>query len=1839
MKSYLRFLALLAALCVGWAANAQSLLSYTYSTGTSISKWRTLSNTTDLLGYGNVLCSSDVMDIGFVFPFGENEYTQYSVSSDGNLRLGSTATGISNSNYPFSSDNASADSPKINFLGCEGYHRDSVHYVRAQNFDISLSEGRKLLVVEFCLGTWSSATRNEQYKWQVHLYGNGNIEVVFPSTEPSTGPADSHQKGLCTSASDGWVINSSNTASWFSSGSSINWASGSWPEANRYYRFQRRYDYSVGPTLSWQTHTGSNSNDCDRAKWYRVFMNSGNQYTFKTGCGDEATANFDTKLCLYNYNGTMLADNDDGCENSRSKLSFVPSQNTYYFLKVMGYDETEIGDYTLAYRQECVDIPQYHYAIYPSTSWETHGSNLTTTDGCSVNRRIYKVSVVNGNTYIFKTGCGNEATADFDTFLELRDGNGNFVTSDDDGCGENLSKIEYTATQSRTLYLVVSGYTSSDIGNYTLAYKSCTGIPNYDTSLSPSVNWNTHSATTTGRCDGKYIYRVSVSEGNTYTFKTGCGDGATADFNTKLYLYDADGTQLTYDDDGCGYPYSMIEYTATASGYLYLVVRGYTASLTGSYTLAYRSCANIPNYDYSISLSTYWQTHSATTTGRCEGKYIYRMYLNADKPYVFKTGCDDGATADFDTYLELFDENGNWLKSDDDGCGWPFSKIEYTPASTGYYYLKVGGINESTTGSYTLAYRKVCTCIPDYDYDLTATTAWKTHSSTTTGNCNDENIYRISVTEGQQYVFKTGCGDGATADFDSKLYLYDANGNHLMANDDGCEENRSKIEYTMTASGYVYLIVRGYMSSYTGSYTLAYRNLVPRTITVTANPSSGGTVTGGGTYYQSDTCTVVATPAPGYVFVNWTKGSTVVSTNASYTFKVSANRTLKANFEAIPCGIAMSDLPYTENFDSYTTSTTSATGVEPPCWELVHRDVSMTNANRPQLCYNSNFAHSGNYSLKLYNRGVYAMPELEEGLSVNQIKLEMYLRQANANYQLQVGVWEEGGTFVPVATFNNSTTEVEYVTCDFSDYRGQGGRIAFRNTLGSGTTAASSNYLDDITLSIMCERITLPYTENFDSYTNSTTSATGVEPRCWEMVQPDVSMTNANRPQLCYNSTFAHSGNYSLKLYNRGVYAMPELELEEGLSIKQVKLEMYLRQANANYQLQVGVWEDGGTFVPVATFNNSSTEVEYVTCDFSGYEGLGGRIAFRNTLGSGSTNFSSNYLDDITLSILCEGIPLPYTESFDGYTSSTASATGVEPRCWELVQPDVPMTNANRPQLCYNSTFAHSGNYSLKLYYRGVYAMPELELEEGTSIRQVKLEMYLRQANANYQLQVGVWEDGGTFVPVATFNNSSTGVEYVTCDFSGYRGSGGRIAFRNTLGSGSSSASSNYLDDITLTVTCGSIPLPYTENFEDYTSSTASSTRVEPACWELVQRDVTMTNANRPQLCYNSDFAHSGDYSLKLYYRGVYAMPELELEAGVSIKQVKLEMYLRQASANYRLQVGVWEDGGTFVPVATFNNSSTEVEYVTCDFSGYEGSGGRIAFRNTLGSGSSSASSNYLDDITLTVRKENCSISLPYSENFDSYTISPVTETGVEPDCWEVVTEDVALTNATKPQLYLGFSTSGDYSLRLKNRCVYAMPALASGVNVKELTMTFQLRQANALYRLQVGVVDNRGNFTVVKTINNATADMEEVTVSFADYTGKGRRIAFRNTLKSGSTLAYSTNYIDDINITRTATTKSAEVTDANAGMLGAERDKLDIVVYPNPTTDVVNVQCSMDNVQCSGIEVVDIYGKIITTVGTRFIASDQTPTQINVSGLSAGMYFVRVTTDRGVVTKPFVKR
>ena len=95
-------------------------------------------------------------------------------------------------------------------------------------------------------------------------------------------------------------------------------------------------------------------------------------------------------------------------------------------------------------------------------------------------------------------------------------------------------------------------------------------------------------------------------------------------------------------------------------------------------------------------------------------------------------------------------------------------------------------------------------------------------------------------------------------------------------------------------------------------------------VTVAANNNNFGTVSGGGQYNYGESCTVTATPADGYMFQNWTRNNEEVSTNAQYTFDVTSDVNLVANFAE---GVMIGDGGTTTNdfipaYNYYTNSLT-----------------------------------------------------------------------------------------------------------------------------------------------------------------------------------------------------------------------------------------------------------------------------------------------------------------------------------------------------------------------------------------------------------------------------------------------------------------------------------------------------------------------------------------------------------------------------------------------------------------------------------------------------------------------------------------------------------------------------------------------------------------------------------------------------------------------------------------------------------------------------------------------------------------------------------------------------
>ena len=112
---------------------------------------------------------------------------------------------------------------------------------------------------------------------------------------------------------------------------------------------------------------------------------------------------------------------------------------------------------------------------------------------------------------------------------------------------------------------------------------------------------------------------------------------------------------------------------------------------------------------------------------------------------------------------------------------------------------------------------------------------------------------------------------------------------------------------TATANpGYVFYCWKenGTIKSYNLTYTFRVTGnmqleacfIVPYTINVSANPSEGGTVSGGGEYGYNQSCTLTATANEGYMFLSWTKNGGVVSCLPTYTFLVKSQAQYVAHF-------------------------------------------------------------------------------------------------------------------------------------------------------------------------------------------------------------------------------------------------------------------------------------------------------------------------------------------------------------------------------------------------------------------------------------------------------------------------------------------------------------------------------------------------------------------------------------------------------------------------------------------------------------------------------------------------------------------------------------------------------------------------------------------------------------------------------------------------------------------------------------------------------------------------------------------------------------------------------
>ena len=237
--------------------------------------------------------------------------------------------------------------------------------------------------------------------------------------------------------------------------------------------------------------------------------------------------------------------------------------------------------------------------------------------------------------------------------------------------------------------------------------------------------------------------------------------------------------------------------------------------------------------------------------------------------------------------------------------------------------------------------------------------------------------------------------------------------------------------------------------SMSATYVANFEALATYQIIATANDAEMGTVTGAGSYYDTEECTLVAMPKNLYGFVYWTEDGDVVCTDATYTFTVGSDRTLVANFEKI--------WDYFEDFEGVENSAPAhdRLGLLPTNWDLYYEGSVKTQphtqhaddypgkiSGEKYLCFN---AGDGYYYEDYANYSYAIMPAFANNEVPNHISFKYRFQRADKGV-LTFGVIDgtDISTYTVLGTVQSPINNPGTAVVDLDPEQTMGKRIAFR---------------------------------------------------------------------------------------------------------------------------------------------------------------------------------------------------------------------------------------------------------------------------------------------------------------------------------------------------------------------------------------------------------------------------------------------------------------------------------------------------------------------------------------------------------------------------------------------------------------------------------------------------------------------------------------------------------------------------------------------------------------------------------------------------------------------------
>lgn len=321
--------------------------------------------------------------------------------------------------------------------------------------------------------------------------------------------------------------------------------------------------------------------------------------------------------------------------------------------------------------------------------------------------------------------------------------------------------------------------------------------------------------------DGSYV--------DTYTFRGEAGEEIVLrlesdDFDPYLFLLDDEEQQLATDDDSAGNLNALLRYTLPYSGTYHVWVNSWSPDEQGAYTV-YLDTAEpfsadaYPPLTFNERIEGTLDAHSESwDDGSFADGYRFTGMANETVEAVMTSD-------DFDAYLILLDDTGEWVAFDDDSDGDLNPRLRQRLPYTGTYVLVATSWEPGAVGDYTLRLQRA----HPVDMDGYAHLEPSVPATGMLGAWSD--VYDDG-TYVDRYRFVGAAGDRIalgvqSSDFDSYLFLLDDTGHVLASDDDSGGGGDALLRYELPYDGEYAVFVNTFSEGERGMYTLRLESLGP----------------------------------------------------------------------------------------------------------------------------------------------------------------------------------------------------------------------------------------------------------------------------------------------------------------------------------------------------------------------------------------------------------------------------------------------------------------------------------------------------------------------------------------------------------------------------------------------------------------------------------------------------------------------------------------------------------------------------------------------------------------------------------------------------------------------------------------------------------------------------------------------------------------------------------------------------------------------------------------------------------------------------------------------------